>query len=75
MSCDIFECYNYRCLFRVNDLPVDFHCECIACPNRCKNNLPTITSNRMMTNEELESYVEFVRYAKLKKAAKLRKGN
>lgn len=63
MSCDIFECYNYGCLFRVNDLPVEFHCECVACPNRWKSE-KTITTNKTMTNDQLMAY-----------AAKFRKGN
>lgn len=48
-------CYNYGCPFRVNYLPVDSNCECVACPNRWKGG-KIITTDGTMTYEELAAY-------------------
>ena len=47
------DCHNHSCPFRVNETSNANRCECVACPNRSNNDF-IITSNRTLTNDELE---------------------
>lgn len=47
------DCFNYGCLFRVNEASSANRCECTACPNRCTGD-GFFSYNRTLTDEELE---------------------
>lgn len=53
------DCFNHSCPFRVNQTSNAHRCECVACPNVCKDSFFLITSNRSLT--EFDSFVSAMR--------------
>ena len=49
------DCFNYECPFRVNETSNTNRCECIACPNRCTNDV-VIASDHTLTYEEIKRW-------------------
>ena len=47
------DCFNYSCPFRVNETSNANTCECVSCQNRSNNDFIIISSNRILTNDEL----------------------
>lgn len=52
------DCFKHSCPFRRNPIKVnesheDYHCKCIACPNRCSNTR-IILSDHTLIGRELE---------------------